>query len=219
MHRNFLSEQITRRDWITLAAANILAVIFFFLLYRVFPYKPYSNMLFFLFMAIVGVFYARKYSLYKSNLGFRKTLTWSLIGSAVMLVGYGILIASYAFFIKHPELSQAADTQQWPRFVAPWIRINRVVSVAGIVLVVVATEYFYRAYVQALLEKALKNPWYALVATAVLSGLRGISGGRLAGPFDFTLSIFWGWIYIEGGLTAALISHMVWDIFFVYFVP
>jgi len=219
MHRKLLLEHITIKDWVVLAVANIGAVLFFFLLYRVFPYKPYSNMLYFLLLAIVGVFYARKYSLYKADFGFRKTFTWSIIGSAIMLVGYGILVASYTFFLKHPELSKMADTQQWPRFVAPWIRINRVVSVAGIVLVVIATEYFYRAYVQALLAKALKNPWYALLATAVLSGLRGISGGRLAGPFDFILSMFWGWIYIEGGLTAALISHMVWDIFFVYFVP
>jgi len=208
---------LKKNDWFILAGINIAAIIFFFLLYEVFPYKPYSNMAYFFLMAVAGVFYAQKYSLYEYTRGIHKTFLWSLIGSVIMLSGYGLVIAARAFVLSHPKLVVATDPGQWSRFVGPWLEINRVISILGIILVVFATEYFYRAYMQPLLEKAFNNPWYALFVTSALSGLRGIGGGGFAGPFDFLLSLLWGWIYIQGGLVAALVTHMVWDIFFVYF--
>ncbi len=208
---------MSKSDWSAVCWTNVLAILIFFLLYNVFPFKPYSNMLFFLMMLLVGVYYAKKYSLYRLHCGFYKTLAWSVGGSVLMFFGYLALIYAHSIFSKYQELSQKADIEQWGRFVAPWLEINRVISILGIIVVVLATEFFYRAYLQALFENAFKSRWSALLLASLLSGVRGISGGKLAGPFDFTLSFLWGYIYMEGGLTAAFISHIVWDIFFVYF--
>ena len=205
------------REMKLLAAANILAIIGFFLLYRPFSPRPYSNLVYFLVMLLCGIYLARGngHQFVKDN---SEGVYWTLGGSALMLIIYWSMRLSHGFVSAHPALSARIDTGQWSFFVKPWVEMNFYVSLAGVLMIVVALEYFYRAYIQEFLGRHMPAG-RAIFYAALLSGIRGFGGGSLGGPIDFMLALIWGWVYYKGGLLPSMIVHLVWDIAFVYFAP
>ena len=212
------TSQLAAGSLIQLIIANLLAIIGFFLLYLPFSPRPYSNLIYFFILLVGGIFLARDtgYSLFKET---KKTAFATLVGVALMLSIYGLMRCTFHLVKKNPTLAGLIDTSQWRFFVRPWVEINLFLSVAGVLMIVIALEFFYRAYLQEFFAGHL-SPNKAILAASVLSGLRGFGGGGiLAGPIDFFLCLIWGWVYHHGGLLAAIIVHMTWDICFVYFAP
>ncbi len=200
-----------------LVVANLLAIIGFFLLYQPFSPRPYSNLVYFFLMLLGGIHLAgaTNYQFLKENPG---VIPLTLGGSALMLIIYGLMRYAHAFFAANPEFAGLVDVNQWSFFVQPWIEMNPFLSVSGVIMIVVALEYFYRAYLQEFFSEHF-SPRKAILLTALLSGIRGWGGGSLAGPIDFLLGLIWGWVYYRGGLLPAIIVHLCWDIPFVYFAP
>ncbi len=192
--------------------------IFFYLLYQPYVIRPYTNMLYFFILCIVGYLSAKKYGnlehLYDKKSGIKSVL----IGTILMIIIYLImkyrieLFGNFQFFQKIQKMNEG----HWQFFTKPWHEINIFLSVAGIFLVVVAMEFFYRAYIQELLNKYFqKNA--ALLGMSILSGLHSAVLGTTSGFVDFSLALIWGWVYSNSGLYGAIFVHMVWDILFIYF--
>ncbi len=141
----------------------------------------------------------------------------TLIFSSLMAVFFAITLGGY-HLIERGTVPLQLDTQRWIYFTRPWRNINRPVSFAGIVLVVVALELYYRVYAIGLLGRAVSEQ-KALMIASFASALRGLVSGPVAGLYDFSLSYLWGLVYMKSGLIPALIVHLVWDILFIYAGP
>ncbi len=203
-----------------LLGTNLLAVIFFCLLYHTDNPRPYSNMLYFVAMGGIAVWMLKKEPGLVPLAWSRGGTVWgdTILGSLLMLALYALTLGGY-HWARAGLIPLGSQGDNWVFFTAPWKQINPLLSVLGIVLVVVALELFYRSYALELL-RSWQGEGKGLVLCSLLSALRGLCGGGLvAGGYDFALSWLWGWVYLRAGLAAAIIVHLVWDILFVYFSP
>jgi hypothetical protein len=141
----------------------------------------------------------------------------TLLFSAVMVVFFAVTLGGYKL-IEGGAIRLELDTRRWAFFTRPWKEINLFVSVAGIVLVVAALEFFYRVYAIGMLRRSVSKQ-KALFISSFASALRGLISGPVAGLYDFSLSYLWGTVYMRSGFIPALIVHLVWDILFVYISP
>ncbi len=214
IHNN-MRKQINR-----LVGTNLLAVIFFYLLYHTDNPHPYSNMLYFVAMGAVALWMFKQEPSLTPLVWLRgkRVLGDTVLGSLLMVGFYVLTIAGY-YLARAGIIPMGGQGHRWVFFTAPWKEINLIVSVLGVVLVVVTLELFYRSYALELLRSWCSDR-KALILCSLLSALRGWCGGSLvAGGYDFALSWVWGWIYLRAGLWAAIIVHLVWDIVFVYLSP
>ena len=203
-----------------LLGSNLLAIVFFWLLYHTDNPRPYTNMLYFLLMGMLACWLLEQESLASPLAWVRgKTVLGDIVlGSFLMLVFYLLTLAGY-HAARAGLVPFGGQGENWVFFTAAWKRINPLLSLAGIVLVVVALELFYRSYVLEVLGAWLGEN-QGLLLCSLLSALRGFcSGGIVSGGYDFALSWIWGWIYLRAGLAAAIAVHLVWDILFVYLSP
>jgi len=212
---------MSRSSIIRLAALNLASIICFYLLYHTSAPKPYTNIAYFALMG-GGAWWAGRQDDLSWNWVRDKFWQWNLIGFLLMVLffvatwwGYDLLRQGRLAWIAGDGVM---DTGQWARFARPWLEINIIVSLVGIMLVVLSLEVFYRGYTLELLSGWI-GPGWALVASSGLSMLRGGGNTPATGLFEFTLSLVWGTIYLKAGLRAAVIAHLLWDILFIYCSP
>ena len=206
----------TKKQWIIFIGSNAIFVVLFYILWYTENPRPYTNMAYFIVMGVVAGSAINRERIGCKIIGpapWRTTLLYSLL----MVVFFGITLAGY-HLIEGGTVPLNIDSQRWIYFTQPWRMINRLVSFAGIVLVVVALELYYRVYAVGLLGRVVSKQ-KALMIASFASALRGLVSGPVAGLYDFSLSYLWGLIYLKSGLVPALIVHLVWDILFIYAGP
>ncbi|MBI5207068.1 MAG: CPBP family intramembrane metalloprotease [Candidatus Firestonebacteria bacterium] len=193
--------------------------IFFYILYQPYIIRPYTNMVYFFILCIIGYILANKYGrltyLYVKDLSGILAVALSSIS---MILIYLVLKFREIIFKKLTVFNKIQDLEpgRWQFFTKPWNEINIFISVAGIFLVVLGMEIFYRSYIQELLNKYMVQT-KAIVCMAVLSGLHTAVLGPVSGIVDFFLALIWGLVYARAGLYGSVFVHMVWDILFIYF--
>lgn len=210
-----MNSQVKREQVNWLIKTNLILVVLFFFLYHTDNPRPYTNILYFILMGGLALWMFKVENTLTPLVWVKGKTVWgdTALGSLLMLAFYFLTLAGYYL------IPIGNQNKSWVFFTAPWKEINFLVSFLGIVIVVVALEFFYRSYVLELLRS-----WHgeskALIISSLLSALRGLFGGGIAAcGYDFALSWFWGWIYLRAGLLAAIIIHLVWDILFVYLSP
>jgi len=203
-------------SYIKLALLQGGAILGFYILYHTQNPKPYTNMIYFILLGALSLLLMRQ-----EGIDFH---WW--FGHPVWAIGVGVVVMGVIFGATRAgyELAQAQiipyrlQTRSWLEFIEPWRKVNWIISGAGIFLVVVALELFYRNYTLELLLRSCGLGW-ALILSSVFSMLRSVTCGLVAGGYDLGLSLVWGLIYLKAGLIAALVTHLVWDILFVYLAP
>ena len=212
-----MNKPVFKKDqWILFLGSNAVFVIFFYLLWYTNNPRPYTNIVYFIVMGAVAGFAIKREGIDYKFTGLAPWKT-TLIFSGLMVIFYGITLWGYRL-IEGGQIPLRLDARRWAYFAQPWIEIDRFVSFAGIVVVVVALEYFYRVYAIGLLGKSLSKK-NAIIISSFASALRGLISGPVAGLYDFSLSYLWGTVYVKSGLIPALIVHMLWDILFIYGSP
>lgn len=189
---------------------NIPVIVFFYLLYTSLSPRPYSNIIYFAGLAVLGIMSIRKYHWVKHDYW-----KWLGIGIFSMCLFYLAMRLGF-YFVAGSQIPIGTD--KWSYFVEPWRRISLLISFPALVLVVVSMELFYREYVQETLYQyfSVKR---AIIITSLLSAIRGSGVGLMSGFIDFILALAWGVIYSKAGLLSAIATHLCWDILFVYFPP
>lgn len=207
---------LKKRQWVLFLLSNAIFVVLFYILWYTQNPRPYTNMAYFIVMGIVAGFAVSREGISYKIIGptpWKTTLLYSLL----MVVFFAITLAGY-HLVEGGSVPLQIDTKRWIYFTRPWRKINRPLSIAGIVLVVVALEFYYRVYAIGLLERVVSRQ-KALLIASFASALRGVVSGPVAGLYDFSLSYLWGLVYLKSGLIPALIVHLVWDILFIYAGP
>ncbi len=205
-----------KHSLIRLSLLHIAAGLFFYLLYHIPSPRPYTNIAYFLTLGLMSYWAMKKEGL-KINWDSAFSWKYSALGLLLMLLIYLATRWGYQLALTG-KIPVNINPQQWRYFARPWQVINRLVSVAGILVVVVSLELFYRSYTLELLRPDFKDSG-ALLISSLLSLLRGGSLGPVTGAYDGLLALIWGWVYIKGGLLPAIIVHLVWDILFIYLTP
>ena len=209
---------------IILILSQIPFILGFWFLYQPHLYepqlvRPYINMVYFILLLAAGYFLMRRYGRvvpWPTLKGERKEAVKTLVfGNLFNVLLYVFLRLSVAM-LEETRLLPKVKTGVWKFFVKPWNEINIVVSVLGIFLVVVAMEVFYRGYVQPFLCRYTTET-RAILLTSLISGIRSATVTPNSGITDFVLAVVWGLVGSRAGLGAAIFTHMVWDILFVYF--
>ncbi|MEE8168896.1 MAG: CPBP family intramembrane glutamic endopeptidase [Candidatus Hydrothermarchaeales archaeon] len=189
---------------------NLPVIFFFYLLYTPLSPRPYSNIIYFAGLAVLGIASIREYHWVKHG-------HWKWLGVGIFSMCLFYLAMRLGFsFVAGSQIPIGTD--KWSYFVEPWQRISLLISFPALILVVVSMELFYRGYVQETLCKYF-NVRHAILVTSLLSAIRGSGVGLMPGFIDFILALAWGLIYSEAGLLPAIATHLCWDILFVYFPP
>ncbi|MBI4650618.1 CPBP family intramembrane metalloprotease [Candidatus Desantisbacteria bacterium] len=175
--------------------------------------NQYGNIVYFFILLVTGFymgedFFPDQYRLKNKNI--------FLSGIALMFLLYAVMILSYIVIHKFPFLQKRIDLSLWQYFVKPWHEINIILSIISVIMIVLAVELFYRVYVQNTFNLFFSDNASILLASA-LSGIRAASLGPISGFVDFSLAVIWGFVYKRSGLLAAILTHLIWDILFVYF--
>lgn len=205
-----------KNSLVRLGLLHLMAGLFFYLLYHTQNPKPYANIAYFLALGLVS-FWAMKKEGIKPN--WNQGICWKYVGGGLTLMLIIYLATRFGYQLAiDGALPISARPQQWSYFARPWQRINPLVSMSGILVVVVSLELFYRNYTLELLRPKCKDNG-ALVISSALSLLRGITLGLITGGYDGALALIWGFIYLKGGLLAAIIVHLAWDMLFIYLAP
>ncbi len=196
-----------------LIAAHVTAGLLFFLLFYLDTPRPYSNIVYFILLGLAACWLIKKdISGYKYSVDVN--IKYTVIGIFIMLSAY--LATRLGYYLSQADiLPIAIDKNAWLSFAEPWQRINPILSVLGIIIIVIAVELFYRSYCLELLRPYLGDNG-AIYISSLLSFARAVSLGPVTGIYDGALALVWGFIYLKGGLAAALITHLAWDILFIY---
>jgi membrane protease YdiL (CAAX protease family) len=207
---------LKKKQWLLFVVLNIFFIVFFYFLWHTDNPRPYTNMAYFLVMGVTALFAIKREGITYKVIGsnpWQKTFLFS----GLMIIFFAITLMGHKL-IERGVIPLRLDVQRWIYFTQPWKEINRMLSIMGIILVVLALEFFYRVYAIGLLGR-LGSPHRAILISSVASALRGLMSGPTAGLYDFSLSYLWGTVYLKSGLAPALIVHLVWDILFVYGSP
>lgn len=205
------------KNLITLFLINIPVAGLYYLIYTLPGMRPYGNMVYFACMLAAGYFLRKGFDVNVKNKQDKNAkIRYLSFGIALMLFLYLVMRASFSLISNIPKFQGFVDLGLWRYFVLPWHEINIFVSVIGVIMIVIAVEMFYRVYVQNTFNLYFDNRTAILLAS-VISGARACTLGPVSGVVDFSLAFIWGWIYIKSGFWTAVATHMVWDIFFVYF--
>jgi len=207
---------LNKKQWLFFLALNIFFIVSFYFLWHTGNPRPYTNMAYFVLMGAMALFAIKQEGITYNIVGSNPWQTTFLF-SGLMIICFAITLMGHKL-IEKGIIPLTSDVQRWIHFTQPWKEINRLLSVIGIILVVLALELFYRVYAIGLLGKS-GSPHRALLLSSAASALRGLSSGPIAGLYDFSLSYVWGTVYLKSGLVPALIVHLVWDILFVYGSP
>lgn len=207
---------LKKKQWFLFIALNIFFIVFFYFLWHTDNPRPYTNMAYFVVMGAIALFAIKQEGIIYNIIGSNPWQTTFLF-SGLMIICFTITLMGHKL-IERGVIPLPADVQRWIFFTQPWKKINRLLSVIGILLVVLALELFYRVYAIGLLGKS-RSPHQAILLSSAASALRGLASGPTAGLYDFSLSYLWGTVYLKSGLAPALIVHLVWDILFVYGSP
>jgi membrane protease YdiL (CAAX protease family) len=205
-----------RQALIRLVLLHGAACLFFYLLYHTSNPRPYTNIAYFLGLGLISCWAMRKE---KINPRWDLSISWKYtgLGTLLMLVIYLGTRLGYRLAVVG-RLPINIQPGRWLYFARPWQEINQLISVIGILVVVVALELFYRNYTLELLRPKFRD-WGALIISSALSMLRGGTLGPVTGGYDGMLALIWGFIYLRAGLLPAIITHLVWDILFIYLTP
>lgn len=207
---------LKKTQWWLFVVLNLFFIVLFYFLWHTDNPRPYTNMAYFLVMGVMAVYAIKQegitYKVIEPN-------PWqtTLLFSGLMIIFFVITLTGHKL-TERGLIPLRLDVQRWIYFTRPWKEINRMLSISGIILVVLALEFFYRVYAIGFLSKS-GSPHRAIVLSSVASALRGLISGPIAGLYDFSLSYIWGTVYLKSGLIPALIVHLIWDILFVYGSP
>ncbi|MDD5773310.1 MAG: CPBP family intramembrane metalloprotease [bacterium] len=208
---------ISKKDLIIMCLVNIPVAGLYYLIYTLPGMRPYGNMAYFACMLTAGYFLGKGFDVNIKNKTDKKVKTRYLaLGVSLMLFLYLLMRISFSAVGRIPKLQGLVDLDLWQYFVRPWHEINIFVSVSGVIMIVIAVEMFYRVYVQNIFNLYFDNKTAILLAS-IISGARACTLGPVSGLVDFSLAFIWGWIYFKSGFWPAVITHIAWDVFFVYF--
>jgi len=206
-----------RKNLVTLFWINIPVIVLYYLIYTLPGMRPYGNMVYFACMLASGYFLGKSFDVNIKNKWDKNVrIRYLALGVSLMLFLYLIMRVSFGAIGKIPKLQGLVDLGLWQYFVRPWHEVNILVSVSGVIMIVIAVEMFYRVYVQNTFNLYFDNKTAILLAS-VISGARACALGPVSGLVDFSLAFIWGWIYLKSGFWPVVVTHMVWDVCFVYF--